>query len=142
MPVEYFIRYKGLLYDVGTRLKFKAYSYGYYWGEKEGVIEKFIGSTVFIKGDDGILYEYSTTKYLVDFDKVIIEIIEPIYYTLEKSSVADRDCPPSWDIEIGWIWYVILMVVGAIFKARIIIWVFVSAYFFLWKNGFINGGRK
>jgi hypothetical protein len=34
------------------------------------------------------------------------------------------------------------MVVGTIFKDRLMIWVFASAVFFLWKNGFLNGGNK
>jgi hypothetical protein len=142
MPVEYFIRYKGLCYDVGTRLKFKAISYNYYWGIKEGVIEQFIGTTAFIRADDGLLYEYSTTKYLVDFDKVIVEIINPIYYIPETTTKNNRNCPPDWDIEIGWIWYIVIMVVGTIFNARLMIWVLASAYFFLWKSGFLNGGKK
>ena len=138
MPVEYFIRYKGLFYDVGTRLKFKAYSYGYYWGIKEGIIEKFINTTAFIRGDDGILYEYSTIKNLIDFDKVIIEIIEPVYYVPEGTTGNNHDCPPDWDVEIGWIWYIITMVVGVIFKDRILIWVFATAIFFLWRRGYLN----
>ena len=139
MPVEYFIRYKGLLYDVGTRLKFKACSYGIYWGIKEGVIAEFINSTVFIKADDEKIYEYSTTKNLVDFDEVIIEIVEPVYYVPENTGSANtRNCPPEWDVETGWIWYIIIMVVGTIFKARLLIWVFATAIFFLWKNGFLS----
>ena len=142
MPVEYFIRYKGLFYDVGTRLRFKAYSYGYYWGIKEGEVEKFIGTTAFIRGDDGVLYEYSTTKWLVNFDKVIIEIIEPVYYDMERATNNNHNYPSSWDAEIGWIWYIIIMVVGSIFKARLMIWIFATAYFFLWKSGFLKGGKK
>ena len=141
MPVEYFIRYKGQCYDVGTKLRFKAYAYGYYCGIKEGIIEKFIGTTAYIKGDDNVLYEYSTTKWLVDFDKVIIEIIEPIYYKPEKLAPTKNNCPDPWDIEIGWIWYIIIMVVGAIFKDRLLIWIIATAVFFLWKSGKI-GGKK
>ena len=139
MPVEYFIRHKGLFYDVGTRLKFKACSYGIYWGIKEGVIEKFINSTVFIRADDGELYQYSTTKYLVDFDDLIVEIITPVYYDISKLVPIDnRECPAPWDVEIGWIWYIIIMVLGAIFKDRLLIWGTATAFFFLWKNGFMN----
>lgn len=143
MPVEYFIRYKGMFYDVGTKLKFKAISYNYYWGIKDGTIEKFINSTVFIRADDGVLYEYSTIKNLVDFDKLIIEIIKPVYWIPEEHTPADnRNRPAPWDVELGWIWYIIIMVVGAIFKDRLLIWFFTTAIFFLWKNGFLNGGKK
>lgn len=140
MPVEYFIRYQGALYDVGTRLRFKAKSHNYYWGVKEGVIEEFIGSTVFIRDDDGELYQYSTTKNLVNFDKVIVEIIEPVFYVPEYTD-NKRDCPPPWDVETGWIWYIIVMVVGALFKGAPVIWLLATAIFFLWKNGKLGGNK-
>ena len=144
MPTKYFIFYKGLCYDVGTKLKFKAYSgqypYKYYLGIKKGKIEKFIGSAVFIKGDDGELYKYSTIENLVDFDNIIVEIIRPVYY-IPENQADGRERPVPWDIETGWIWYIIIMTVGIIFKDRITIWVFTSIIFFLWKNGFLNGGK-
>ena len=142
MPVEYFIRYRGRCYGVGTRLKFEAKVNGYYCGIKEGVIEQFAGTMVFIRGDDGILYKYSTTKYLVDFDKVIIEIINPSYYIMEGINYSNRECPQPWDFEIGLIWYIIIMVVGTLFNARLIIWIVSTVIFFLWKNGFLNGGNN
>jgi hypothetical protein len=141
MPVEYFIRYKGLLYDVGTRLKFKAEKYNYYLGIKDGVIEQFIGNAVFIRGDDGELYRYSTIKNLVDFDKVIVEIVEPVYYIPDETVGSKRECPSPWDIETGWIWYIIIMVVGALFKGAPMIWILATVFFFAWKNGKF-GGKK
>ena len=142
MPVEYFIRYKGIFYDVGTKLKFKAISYNYYFGIKEGVIEKFINTTVFIRANDGELYEYSTTTNVVNFDKLIIEIIEPVYWVPEKLIPIDnQNHPAPWDVEIGWIWYIIIMVVGAIFQDRLLIWIVASAIFFLWKSGKLGGNK-
>lgn len=142
MPVEYFIRYKEKYYDVGTRLRLK------YFGEiVEGVIEEFIGTTVYIRFveselfPNGYSYSYSTIG-TVNFDKLIVEIVEPVYYIEKQSQKDNRTYPPSWDVEIILIWYIIIMVVGTMFEARIIIWIFASAYFFLWKNGFLNGGRR
>ena len=142
MPVEYFIRYKGNCYDVGTRLKFHARLYGFDCGIKDGIIERFINNSVFIRSSDGEMYTYSTTKYLVDFDKIIIEIIEPVYYVEQYTNDNNRTYPQSWETEIAWIWYVVIMVVGVIFNARLLIWGFATAVFFLWKNGFLNGGKK
>lgn len=139
MPVEFFIRYKELCYDVGTRLRFKVSLYG---GVKEGVIDRFINNHVIIRCDDGELYSFCTTRNLVNFDKEIVEIIDPVYYTPNYIFGQNRKRPPSWDLEIGWIWYIIIMVVGAIFKDRLMIWVCATVYFFLWKNGVINGGKK
>lgn len=146
MPVEYFIRYKGLCYDVGTKLKFKARfragSYSFYQGVKEGVIEQFINSTVFIRAEDGELYNFSTIRNLVDFDKEIVEIIEPVYY-IPKPQTSDRNYnrPDPWDVEVGWIWYIIIMVVGTIFNSRLLIWVAATTIFFSWKSGRFGGNK-
>ena len=142
MPVEYFIRYKGSCYDVGTRLRFRALSYGYYEGIKEGIIDQFIGTTVFVRATDGKFYQFSTIRGVVDFDKIIREVTYPVYYVEKRSQMVARHRPSSWDIETGWIWYIIIMIVGTLFKDRLIVYVCATTYFFLWKNGFLNGGKK
>ena len=137
MPVEYFIRYQGKCYDVGTRLKFKAVAWGYYEGIKEGVIEKFIGSTAYIRADDGQLYTFSTMTNCVNFDKVIKEIIDPVYYTAKQEAV-DRNYPLSWQVENGLIWYIIIMTAGLFFEARLLIWIVATIFFFAWATGRLN----
>ncbi len=144
MPVEYFIRYKGKCYDVGTRLKFYVRCMGYLFKSSEpyvGTIEKFEGTICVIRGDDGKVYTiYTTCQTPTRDNEYVVEIIKPVYY-VEKLTKPTRKCPPAWDVEIGWIWYIIIMIVGTIFKDRILIWVVASAIFFLWKNGFSNGGK-
>ena len=140
MLVEKFITYDGKYYDVGTRFKFRAMSWGYYQGIKEGTLEEIINTTAFIRSDDGEIYECSTITN--DWTKNIIEVIQPIYYVANQTPGTSRQCPPDWQIEMGITWYIIIMVVGAIFQARLLIWVFATAYFILWKNGFLNGGNK
>ena len=146
MPVEFFIRYKGKCYGVGTRLKFYLNDRKHCEWETPhtGKIVDFVGNWVLIKGDDGRIYDFCTTRNLINFDKLIVEIIEPVYYTEQtvQQVYNNRIPPPTWDVEIGWVWYVLIMVVGAIFKDKISIWVFATAYFFLWKNGFFNRKGK
>ena len=72
----------------------------------------------------------------------IIEIIEPVYPESKPVITNNRNYPPAWDVEMGLIWYIVIMLVGSIFKDRLIIWVVATAYFFLWKNGFFGGKRK
>lgn len=142
MPIEYFIRYQGKCYDVGTKLKF--YPQAQWVGSVVGTIEQFMGSNVLIRGSDGHLYKFSTTTS--NFDNMIVEIIEPVYYEepqIEyKQGLSGGVCPPEGDVFVGWAWYIAIMLVGAIFKDRFAIWVFATAVFFLWKNGFFNGGKK
>ncbi len=138
ITVRTYLPYKGIYYDVGTRLRFKARANGFYVGVREGVIEKFINTTMFIKADDGIIYEFCTTRNLVNFDKEILEIIEPVYWAPPEETLTqhnNQNRPAPWDIEIGWIWYIVIMIVGSIFKERFMVWVMATAIFFLWKSG-------
>lgn len=136
MPIENFLRFEGKCYDVGTKLKFYAKIRQFNVGIKIGVIKKFDNGTVYIEGDDGFLYYYSTIF------NYIIEIIEPVYYIPKEDTTSDnRTRPAPWDVEIGWIWYIIIMVVGTIFNDRLLIWIVATAIFFLWKSGRL-GGQK
>lgn len=139
MPVEYFLRYRGQCYDVGTKLRFKTSKAS--WARVvEGTIELITHHDVIIRLTDGSSWELCKIWSL---DDVIIEIITPVYYTEPvKTYKNNRVCPPMGDIDIGWAWYIIIMLVGTIFNDRILIWIVATVYFFLWKNGFFNGGKK
>lgn len=141
MPVEHFIRYKGKCYDVGTRLKFRASAWGYYQGIKEGVIEQFINTTALIRATDGQYYDCSTITDLWAKEN-IVEIINPVYYVEKRPQGNGRRCPSDWQIEMGITWYIIIMVAGILFKERWLLWICATAYFLLWINGFLNGGKK
>jgi len=138
MPVEYFIRFNGQCYDVGTRLRFKNCTAS--WAIiLEGKIEWISHNHFYIRLIDGSGWQLSKVRPL---DNIIVEIIEPVYYEEpQKVYVNNRICPPEEDIFVGWLWYIVIMAVGIIFKDRLMIWVFATAYFFLWKNGFF-GGKK
>ena len=140
MPVEYFMRYQGKCYDVGTRLRFYPFN-GLFVTPIDGVIEKFTSTWAFIRGDDGRLYQFSTVTNR--FDSIVVEILSPVYYE-ETPVVYIRGgvCPPEGEIFIGWVWYILIMLVGVIFNERLLIWGFATAVFFLWKNGFLNGGKN
>ena len=137
MPVEYFLRYNGQCYDIGTKLRFKPLS----WGDtKEGTIEWISHNIIYIRLVDGTGWELSK---ICGLEKMITEIIEPVY-SIEPPKVPVRGgpLPPADDMFIGWVWYIVIMLVGVIFKDRLMIWIFATAVFFLWKNGYLNGGKK
>lgn len=74
----------------------------------------------------------------------IIHIIEPHYYKPEAHQVTGWEKfkmnggPTPVDTSVGTIWYIIIMVVGTIFKARIGIWVVATIVYFLWRFGYLN----
>ena len=135
MPVEYFLRYKGQLYDVGTRLRVKHYGV-----ESEGCIEWISHNSIYVRLTDGTGLDLIKTWGL---DNTIIEIIDPVYYVEQPQKKVYGGPLPSYDsIFVGWVWYIAIMLVGVIFKGRLLIWVFATLVFFAWKNGFFNGGTK
>lgn len=136
MPVEYFLRYRGLCYDVGTRLRFRPI----YGGDiEEGTIEWISNHYIYIRSTDGSGTQLSK---LFGLDETITEIVTPVYYETPRQQACGGPLPPEDAIFVGWVWYIVIMLVGIIFKERFAIWVFASVVFFLWKNGFLNGGKK
>lgn len=139
MQVEYFIRFQGKCYDVGTKLKF--YPYNRTWGNPMmGVIEKFIGTTCFIKGSDGNTYTLSTVTQ-DNGHRCVVGILEPIYY-VEKREITHRHYPPTWKVESALIWYIIIMVVGVFFNARWLIWIVATIVFVAWLTGHSNNNKS
>lgn len=143
MEVEHFMRYQGKCYDVGTKLKFKIVD-GPWVPTAEGVITGFGSNVVYFKSADGSIWRFSNSPDAGIIERIVIEIFEPVYYVpqITQQSPNNRTKPFEGDIQIGWIWYIIIMVVGAIFKDRLLIWIAATASFFLWKNGYFNGGKK
>lgn len=142
-----YMKFKGEYYDVGTICKIK--------GPYGPRLVRFMGwhfdndrsNFEIVDKDDCWLYD---TYNMAGVNDYCIEIITPIKPNLQKVNelnnsgfgLPDRDIPPSYDIEIGWIWYIVIMIAGTIFKDRLMIWTFATVVFFLWKKGYLNGGKK
>ncbi|MBQ9083958.1 MAG: hypothetical protein IJY28_10785 [Clostridia bacterium] len=136
MPVEYFLRYKGQLYDIGTKIRFR--SSGMEW---EGTIVFFSTHTFIVKCSNGHTKELSQHSAL---DKLILEIIEPVYYTGPVPEPYNPNInPPGYeDSFVGTVWYIVIMVVGVIFKDRWLIWIFATIFYFLWQAGIMGGNKR
>ena len=120
-----YLYYKGKYYDVGTVVKIKTR-----WdGIKEATFQGWGPQGGFWK--DGI----TDACYWFETEKYIVEIVKPVYPENLIKVTDNPNRPAPWDVEIGWIWYIIIMLVGAIFKERLLVWVFATAVFFLWKSG-------
>lgn len=136
-----YMKYQGKYYDKGTKVMIK--------GPNGPVQATFVGwryegKNCFV-AESGSYFDLYSNYNFSGVNKFIVEIIEPVYPDLHcvvTTKTTERDKPPSWDVEVGWIWYVVIMLVGTIFKDRFLIWGFATAVFFLWKNGFLNGGKK
>ena len=137
-----YMKYKGKYYDVGTICKIK--------GTNGPKLVRFMGwhfqndrwnFELVDKNDYGLYNSYNRSG-VMDY---CLEIVHPIYPDLTPvvSTKPDNpNKPPSWEVEVAWIWYIAIMVVLVIFKDRWIGWIATTVIFFLWKNGFMNGGNK
>ena len=135
-----YLKYHGQYYDIGTKVKIKI-------GPNQTTETIFLGWSVNRSGNGKSFeceYPYSERYHCSATEQYIVEIINPVYPLLKPitQQTTNRNCPNSWDVEIAWVWYVLIMIVGAIFKDRWIIWIFGTLFFFAWKNGFLNGGTK
>ena len=137
-----YMKYKGEYYDKGTICKIKG-MYG-------PVLVRFLGwkyNDQFcfeaVNDDDSIgLYNSYNPAGVMDY---CLEIVIPVRPNLEqantttvKGGLPEKETPPSWDIEVGWIWYIAIMLIATIFKDRVLIWAFATIVFFLWKKGFLK----
>jgi len=133
-----YFEYKGQKYYPGTRVKMKVmFSEPREFVFRDRYTDCYGIDNLNFSG--GYLYTFPADKA----DKNILEILEAkSSEDMVVTRTNKRQTPPAWDVEIGWIWYIIIMVVGTIFKDRITIWIFATVVFFLWKNGFFNGDKK
>ncbi len=138
-----YMKFNGEYYDVGTIARIKG-RFGPVVARFCGWKDGYRGCFELIDEDTYGLYNTYDRAGVMDY---CLEIIVPVKPNLQQTEsqttnsgfgLPERDKPPSWDIEIGWIWYVVIMVVGTIFQDRWLIWGFATAVFFLWKNGFLN----
>lgn len=140
-----YMKFKGEYYDIGTIAKIK--------GRYGPVLVKFVGWKYDDRGcfeliDDKAFGLYDTYNYagVMDYCLAIVVPVKPNFQQTEVfvrgGGAPNREKPPSWDIEVAWIWYIAIMAVAIIFKDRWLIWAFTTAVFFLWKNGFLNNKKK
>lgn len=143
-----YMKFKGEYYDVGTIAKIK--------GRNGPVLARFVGWRYENKGcfeaiDGDSFFDLYDTYNCAGVMDYCLEIVVPVKPNLEQAEtqasaggfgLPEREKSPSWNIDIGWIWYILILAVGAIFKERVLIWVFATIVFFLWKKGFLRGGKK
>lgn len=141
-----YMKYQGQYYDVGTKVKIKG-PMGVVGATFEGW--KYRGEGCFT-ADSGSYFDLYNNYNFSAVNKFIEKIVEPVYpdlqptetYTNGGFGMPSRNKPPSWEVEIGWIWYIAIMLVLIIFKDRWLGWTAATVIFFGWKNGFLNGGKK
>ena len=157
-----YMEYKGTLYDVGTVVIYREKVLKTYLGYAEGTVVNCTGTCVWVKCNDEIGSQTRIGKWFLEQE--IKEIVKPVYPQSQKSndnssihnsstvkfgkakfSASKKDnpnAPPSWKVEIGWIWYILIMAFLTITKQRIFGWIVTTIIFFAWKSGAFNNKKK
>jgi hypothetical protein len=138
--IQYF-EFKGVKYGVGTIVKVPT-TKDLRWLPKEQIMQEavFTGGAQFVfthlSGSISLYEENFIGKY-----EQYIEIIKPIYYQnpapLKPQNIFTQTGSGSWDAHnevcMGFIWYIAVMLIAIIFKARVGIWILATIVYFLWK---------
>lgn len=125
---DYFI-FKRVKYGIGTRAKFVSYG--------------ITAMATFIGGDYPKWKSDNALIIIGEFQSPI-EIIEPVYYKDDKvvvhketikEIITHKPHPNNVDeVFYAWWWYIAAMLIGSIFKMRLIIWIIATIRFFGWKS--------
>lgn len=151
---NYFI-YNNVAYGIGTKVKIlstvrfsivktigskiknadeiMAQAYTFYGGTTDG---KFYFRWQEIDDQFDMKYGARSQVELVNLDKEILEIIEPVYVNLvswqEKAIDNMLNKKAVADVFGGVLIYIVVMAIGTIFQARILIWLFSTIVFIWW----------
>lgn len=121
-----YLEYNGKKYDVGTKVKTK--------GGDILMVERGGVTGIQLRNHNYSIPIRACTA------NIIVEIVEPVEVRTPLVYSSGRTPPVVTDI--GWIWYIVIMVGGAFFYERLLVWTFATIYFVLWLKGFFNGGKK
>ena len=128
--------YEGVEYAPGTKVIIETKYYG-------DLLMEYRSDPMHESGFASKEYPLAFIRLLLPTVNMKLVIVEPVY---PEKKITVRDvpyvCPPSWDVEIGWVWYIIIMVLGSFPKDRVFVWIVATAYFFRWKSGLFNRNKE
>jgi hypothetical protein len=144
MSVKQYFEFKGVKYGVGTIAKIPL-SRDLRWTSPETYTREaeFTGGGRFVfTHQQGELYLFENNGHFSGKYEEYIKIIKPVYYEEPEppkpQNVFLRTESGSWDAHndvcVGLVWYIIIMIIGTMFNARLLIWIFATIGFFLWKS--------
>lgn len=120
--------YKGVAYSIGTKVLVKDDVFGL----QEAT---FVGWTK----HGGFVGKKYHDSFRTDDCSFIIKIIEPVYYEEKKSEETKESWLPAGDGPFyALLWYIAIMMIGTIFKARFAIWIIATISFV----GYIKREKK
>lgn len=141
------------VYTVGTKAIIKHRNYGksfYYVGRFDGtqfVFDGYPTVPITVQYNVGVSSAVSTNLFKAGRNSKgvsIAKIIEPHYYRPAPREMNAWDKfkvnggPKPVDTSFGTFIYIVVMIGGAIFKDRILLWVAATLIYLLWRFGYMN----
>jgi hypothetical protein len=144
MSVKPYFEFKGVKYGIGTIVHIPRSLKLLNLPKEQLIVKaKFIGGAKFIFQDvQGYINLYEGSGHFSGNYAQYIKIIEPVYYEEQEptkpQNIFLQTESGSWDaynqVCMGLVWYILIMVIGAIFQDRLMIWAFATIVFFVWKS--------
>ena len=145
--MKQYFEFRDTRYGVGTIVNIPT-TLDLYWLRrlpKEKTIRRarFVGGGRFIFEDsNSTITLYESAEHFKGEYEPYIEIISPIHYqeprASKSSNIFFRTGSGSWDAHnevcIGFIWYIVIMLLATIFEARVGIWILATIVYFVWKS--------
>ena len=141
---DYF-EFKGIKYGIGTLVKVPR-TVDLKYSSKEWLVvdSEFVGCSTFVFTNlNGSVNLYESRGHFSGKYEQYIEIIKPVYYQESEPPpqlqniflrTKSGSCDAHYEVCIGFIWYIVIMLIACIFKDRIGIWALATIVFFLWKT--------
>lgn len=143
MSVKQYFEFNGVKYGVGTIVKVPSVvGVRLLHNESPMVAAEFVGGACFVFcNQNNYIHLYESSDYFSGEGKQSIEIIKPVYYqepsAQNNTNIFIKTKSGSWDAHndvcVGLVWYIAIMLLALIFKARLAIWLLTTIIYFSWK---------
>ena len=127
--VPYF-EFNGKCYGIGTKVLLKDEFHG--TGKAEVVGFNRLFRPIYVGIEPGFDYEISDVFSIPS--SRILEIIEPVevFPKNNETLYCAPGYPSQGEVQIGWVWYIAIMLLLSIFEDRIFGWCCVTLFFWMW----------
>ena len=139
MGVIGYFEFKGVKYGIGTIVKIPLSLDSRWITPKDKLYDATFaggGRFIFVQFKGETIWHDFSGKY-----EQYIEIVKPVYYQepapRKQQNIFFRTRSGSWDAHnevcVGFAWYIAVMLLATIFKARVGIWALATIIYFSWK---------
>ena len=129
IDVPYF-EFNGRYFGVGTKVLLKDPFYG--TGRAEFVGLNCILRPIYVGVEPG--FDYEISDVCANHRPRVLEIVEPVevFPKINSTPYCTQGYPSQGEVQMGWVWYIVIMLLLTIFEDRILGWCCTTFFFWMW----------